>query len=142
MASHHLHSGGRYPVLRSIAIIYLYLGIAFALGGLAFGAYVLFAGWSNPIVPFSQGWGGHVMASLVVLAGTALTVISMLAVAEVLKLFIDIEHNSRIAGAGGGSTMSMTMSAGASENGGGARPNRITVLEGEETAEGALLRGH
>ena len=145
MGNSHLRSGGRYPVLRSIAIIYLYLGIAFALAGLAFAVYALVTGWSNPILPFGRGWGGRLASCAVILSSTALLVLSMLAVAEVLKLFIDIEHNSRMsASANMGATAASPESAKLSPDNGGVatRTNRITLLEGEETAEGALLRGH
>jgi hypothetical protein len=79
-------------------------------------------------------------------------VVSLLAVAELLKLFIDVEHNTRMSIPGRvGMPMSMTVSGPGGEsatvvtsnNGGEAvgTTNRITALD-EETAEAALIRGH
>ena len=139
MRNSHLQSGGRYPVLRSLAIIYLYLSGAFAVGGVVLAGYLLFHGWIDPALPFTNHLADRLMQCALALAGTALVVLSMLAVAELLKLFIDIEHNTRMAAGSSATVQEVSMSAGGKAEG---RLNRITVLEGEETAEGALLRGH
>jgi len=75
-------------------------------------------------------------------------VLSMRAIAEVLKLAIDIEHNTRITAV---ANRSGAMAAAADVTsvpvaGDGAavaavRGNRLDALD-EETAEAALLRGH
>jgi hypothetical protein len=99
------------------------------IGGIVLACWMFFA---------LPGLQNHVAAGVVTLAGTFLVVLSMLAVAEVLKLFIDIEHNSRMGRMEGASEMAAAESASGPN---GARSGR-RWLEGEETAEGALLRGH
>src|SRR5947207_1779664 len=88
MSAHHLMSGGRYPVLRSLALLYL-IGAAVAIVG-----GVLAMIWALAWAPDSMSH--RVVLALGVLAATFFVVISMLAIAEVLKLFMDIEHNSRM----------------------------------------------
>jgi hypothetical protein len=68
-------------------------------------------------------------------------VVSMLAVAEVLKLFIDVEHNTRTGGAGARGMVVETPTSTVVVSGGDGRTNRLDALD-EETAEAALLRGH
>jgi hypothetical protein len=105
------------------------------IGGIVLACWMFFA---------LPGLQNHIAAGVVTLAGTILVVLSMLAVAEVLKLFIDIEHNSRVMfGRMETTSMSAGEMAAMSESTGpnGARSSR-RWLEGEETAEGALLRGH
>jgi hypothetical protein len=101
-------------------------------------------------VVWSLGWGpgdfsDRGMIALGAVAATFFVVLSMLAIAEVLKLFIDIEHNSRI------SALSLAQSATSSPT--SQRPasplepapsghmNRMDSLD-DETAEAALIRGH
>src|SRR5687767_16023305 len=88
MHTPHVRSGGRYPVLRALAIIYMIGAAVAAVGG------IIAAVWALAWAPLSA-------TDRLVMAGGALAaaffvVISMLAIAEVLKLFIDIEHNSRL----------------------------------------------
>ena len=131
----HVLSGGRYPVLRSLAIIYVIGAALVALSTLITLGYVLFAArfsWTDKLVMFAGA-----------LAAGFLLVVSMLAVAEVLKLFIDIEHNTRMGAANGRIGMPATMTPAtadiASTDGG--RLGELASLD-EETAEAALLRGH
>jgi len=134
MRSAHFSSGGRYPVLRSLAIIYMIGAIVVGIGGIVLACWMFFS---------LRGMENHITNGVLTLAGTFLAVLSMLAIAEVLKLFIDIEHNSRM--------MSYTAADRATASGemvdpaagpNGARMSGKRWLEGEETAEGALLRGH
>ena len=133
----HVRSGGRYPVLRALAIMYV-LGAALA----AIGAVVVLI---YAMVRYSLAWSDRWTIISGTLVGGFITVISLLAVAELLKLFIDIEHNTRMASMGrsempvGGVAAAAAMSA--SHDGGAAAVNRITALD-EETAEAALIRGH
>src|SRR5580704_8728765 len=125
----HFSSGGGYPVFRSLAILYLLGALVIAAGGLAV------AGWVAFSAPDTMS---HRMGlALAILAGTFFATISMLAVAEMLKLFIDIEHNSRMERRAAISSSSETIEA--ASNGG---KSRLQWMEGEETAELALLRGH
>ena len=135
MHTPHVKSGGRYPVLRSLAIIYLIGAAVAAVAG------VIAAGWALIWAPLSTS-DRFIMAGSA-LAATFFIVISMLAIAEVLKLFIDIEHNSRLTAV----AALQRVSTGPADpavvvpGDGGARPNRLDALD-EETAEAALLRGH
>jgi|1186.fasta_scaffold642708_1 hypothetical protein len=135
MRSAHFASGGRYPVLRSLAIIYMIGAIAVGIGGIVLACWMFFS---------LRGMENHITNGVLTLAGTFLAVLSMLAIAEVLKLFIDIEHNSRMMGYAAAdravATGEMVDTAATGPN--GARMSGKRWLEGEETAEGALLRGH
>jgi hypothetical protein len=148
-------SGGRYPVLRSLAIIYLVGAALAAVSTVLTAGYFLFGG---------LGWTDKLIAMVGTLTGGFLLVVTMLAFAEVLKLFIDVEHNTRMAAPGRTgmpAAASMTIVAAAPESpamaavdgGNGAvvvtttapaTPAHINRLEhlDEETAEAALLRGH
>lgn len=134
MRTPHLQSGGRYPVLRAIGIIYVVMAGLSVIVGLIAAGYILAA----------QPWSmtTRVVWAIVSLAGTCFAVIGSLAIAEVLKLFMDIEHNSRIAAMHRGTVTETEAAVPASANGPeAAHVNRMRELD-EETAEGALLRGH
>jgi hypothetical protein len=149
MGNSHLRSGGRYPVLRSIGILYLLFSALFALGGVVSGIYLLFRGPGNLTDRFVE--------MCATLAAAAFAVLTSLAIAELLKLFIDVEHNTRMAwmavngsAAAAGTTTTTTETVVAATSDGGrtatAHVNRIAAISAstvdEETAEGALLRGH
>ena len=136
MHTSHVRSGGRYPVLRSLAILYLIGSAVAVLGGL------IAAGWALVRAPYAPG--DRVILAVGALAAAFFVVISMLAIAEVLKLFIDVEHNTRMAALG---MRPMTPPATSVEPGMVGTPgershtNRLDALD-DETAEAALLRGH
>ena len=134
MRTPHVASGGRYPVLRAIGIIYVVMAGLSIIVGLIAAGYIL----------ASQPWSmtTRVVWAIVSLAGTCFAVIGSLAVAEVLKLFMDVEHNTRIAAMRTASDTTTTSTVVGGPNGPeAAHVNRIRELD-EETAEGALLRGH
>ena len=129
----HVLSGGRYPVLRSLAILYV-IGAAVTILATIAGIAYLYAKAPGTILDRT------IMSIGAVVAGFFLF-ISLLAVAEALKLFIDIEHNTRAnaltrAVTTEDTTPMMPLAAGSD-----GRPNRLHELD-EETAEAALLRGH
>lgn len=113
----HLHTGGRYPVLRSLAILYLVCaGLAAVLG-------VVAGGWVLMELGHRTLWERTVLAGMIV-GGALLSVITLLAIAEGIKLFIDIAEGvwhmrQRVAG----------------------REERFDTHD-EESAEMALVRGH
>jgi len=152
MNTPHVLSGGRYPVLRSLAIIYVIAAGLAVLSTLLGVAYILFG--------TRFAWSDRAIMSVGAFTAGFFLVLSMLAIAEVLKLVIDIEHNTRmtahrsagsmpssiaittsdaattvVAADGDGAAMA------AAESSGAARTNRLHALD-EETAEAALLRGH
>jgi hypothetical protein len=135
MHTPHVRSGGRYPVLRALAIIYV---IGAALAAIAAIIGVIWALAAGP----GAGTDRLILAAAV-LGGGFVTVISMLAIAEVLKLFIDLEHNTRMAAPGiVGMPAAVTPEVVRSDGGGATgHPNRIEALD-DETAEAALMRGH
>ncbi len=125
MNAPHMQSGGRYPVLRSLAILYIVGGGVAALVG------IVAAGWALAA-------GAGTMMDRVIIAAAALVTaffvtITALAVAELLKLFIDVEHNTRL---------NVTRTAGVVPPAEPVRPGGRLAEIDEETAEGALLRGH
>jgi hypothetical protein len=146
----HFMSGGRYPVLRTIGILYL-----IAAGVTAIAAIVGF-GWSLASAP--ANWGDRWTVGLSILAAGFLGVLMLLVVAEVIKLFIDVEHNSRMCAMALAAradqsvviapTPAGTVVAPATEAtvpGTGVGSSRIAPFlhtPDEETAEAALIRGH
>jgi hypothetical protein len=114
-------SGGRYPVLRAIAIIYLFLGGIAIIGG------VLAMLWLLIRAPFATVTDRVILAAAA-LAGSVFAGALMLGAAEVIKLFVDLEHNTRMA-----AMDHLTPPPGAQTS--------RSILQ-EETAEAALIRGH
>ena len=164
MHAPHVASGGRYPVLRTLAILYLFAAVAVLILGIWRAISILASdGPTNDVFGVATNMGGRALVALSWLATTFIGVLAMFGVAELIKLFIDIEHNTRVAGLRGagvtevavigeGSAAVITPGAAtagsANPNGpgvgegvpGGGRVRQL--LEGEETAEGALIRGH
>jgi hypothetical protein len=122
-----LMSGGRYPVLRALGIMYLIGAAIGVLGGL------FAAGWALISAPW--GVGDRIALAMSVLAGSFFLVLTMCAIAEMLKLFIDLEHNTRLAAV---NRLASTPGNGPSTDGGRMRMDEMD----QETAESALLRGH
>jgi len=87
----------------------------------------------------------HFIMSIGALVAGFVLVVSLLAVAELLKLAIDVEHNTRTSWSSGRTTETPTgISAAAAMSGnndGAMTANRLAALD-EETAEAALIRGH
>jgi len=134
MSQKHFFSGGRYPVLRSLAILYLIGACVAVLVGIA--ACI----WTLASAP--AGWGDRIMLAVAELAAAFFLFITMLAVAEVLKLFIDIEHNTRMTAVNSTEIPAAPLPTSAPvEVTTPAVSNRLHTLD-EETAEAALLRGH
>ena len=141
----HFASGGRYPVLRALAILYLVGACIPLVFGVWQAVQVLLYGQSTDnFFGAPTGWAGRIIVAASWLAAGFLSVLFMVAVAELIKLFVDIEHNTRLsamhaAPAPAPSEASLPASASAPDS----RPGgRLQWLEGEETAEGALIRGH
>jgi hypothetical protein len=136
MQATHFESGGRYPVLRTLGILALVGALMAAVGG------VFAAGWALFFAP--ETMGTRLIYALLALAGTFFTVVMVIAAAEGLKLIMDIERNTRAMAYSretytpAPTPADATVGNGATVKTGG----RIQWLEGEETAEGALLRGH
>ena len=164
MHAPHVASGGRYPVLRTLAILYLFAAIVVLVLGVWRAISILAS--DGPINDVFGGiantMGGRALVALSWLATTFIGVLAMFGIAELIKLFIDIEHNTRVAGMRGAAVTEVAIvgegaavvtpgaatTAAANPNGpgvgegvpGGSRVRQL--LEGEETAEGALIRGH
>ena len=133
----HLASGGRYPVLRALGILFL-IGTAVAVvGGL------VLAGWLLASQDFATQIGSRIVLAVTMVALTFFFVIGLLAAAEVLKLLMDIEYNTRASLrsppiATVPAADAPAPAAAASGDSGG----RMRQFVDEETAEAALLRGH
>ena len=140
---HRFMSGGRYPVLRTIGIFYLlFAGLTAIAGAVA-------CVWTMIWAPAALG--ERISMGLGVLAATFFTVLAMLMIAEVIKLFIDIANHTRIAAMAAvanpglsAPTPAATVVAPDSPTlvGDGMHTNRVATYLDEETAEAALLRGH
>ena len=130
----HVGSGGRYPVLRSLAILYMVGALIVIVFGVWRAIRVFTAETQvDAIFGPADGTGEKILVAIGYLAATFLSVLFIVAVAELIKLLIDIEHNTRAAALGGTApAVTGTTTAG----------RRATLLEGDETAEAALIRGH
>ena len=129
----HVKSGGRYPVLRALGI----LSMVGALGIVLMGLYAI--GWSLFAAPANMTEKMALVGGAVV--GTFVLAVGVLAFAELIKLMIDIEHNTRMGamgGAAGGAAAAEGNGSGVNVAVGGGRLAEID----EESAEAALLRGH
>jgi len=154
-------SGGRYPVLRTIAILYLVGAAVTAITGLFLACWCRFV---QPVpwgpVSFTPAISSRLIAFIAMLGATFLGVISMFAIAEVIKLFIDGVNSLRLMAyrsmSLGSSTAapqetvvvtgdSDTLVIGSCARKDGTIGGRLAdVLEDldDETAEAALIRGH
>jgi hypothetical protein len=128
MESVRFRSGGRYPVLRSIAIIYVFLGAIAIISGVVAMLWMLIRAPFGPM--------DRVILAAAALVSSVFGCALMLGAAEVIKLFVDLEHNTRMASM----FRPMTPTSGDTPSAGG-HVNRISILE-DETAEAALIRGH
>ena len=144
----HLTNAARYPVLRSLAILYmvgaavvLAIGVWRAVRALVWGADMV----TQDLFGDTTTTGGRLLVAASWLATAFIGGILLLAIAELIKLFLDIERNTRAA-AHGPAAMTTAAAGAVVVPGDGVTPatgGRVgTLIEGEETAEGALLRGH
>jgi hypothetical protein len=137
---HRVRSGGRYPVLRAIGIFYLIGAAVTAIAGIAGAVWMMV--WAPAALR------DRVSMGLGVLAATFFAVLAMLVIAEVIKLFIDVEHNTRLTASAlasrGSPIPAGTVVAPDSPNlvGDGMHTNRMAAYLDDETAEAALIRGH
>jgi hypothetical protein len=142
----HLTSGGRYPVLRTVAILWLVGAAVTCLYGL-WQAVVTLGGWqSQMMVSTGMSIGGRLIGACMWLAGTFFAVLFSIGVAELIKLFIDIEHNSRMIACQTSGT-STTVSAAPATTLSTVAPvgsdgHRMSPYIAEESAESALIHGH
>jgi hypothetical protein len=123
----HVKSGGRYPVLRALGI----LSMVGALGIVLMGIYAI--GWSLFAAPANMSEKMALAGGALV--GTFVLAVAVLAFAELIKLMIDVEHNTRMASMGsaaGGNGNAVSVES---------HGNRLVGID-EESAESALLRGH
>jgi hypothetical protein len=122
-------------MLRALAIIYV-IGAALAAIATVVGViYSLAAG--------DGSFADRLIQAAAAIGAGLFMVVTMLAIAEVLKLFIDVEHNTRMA-VPGRIGMPATVTPDTARADGGpvmGHVNRIDALD-EETAEAALIRGH
>jgi hypothetical protein len=156
----HVTSGGRYPALRTIAVLYL-IGSIFVAGLCVWQAVRVFTDGGGEttvaLIGPTNSMGGKVMAGVCWLAAGFIGLLVMFAVAEMIKLFIDIEHNTRALAHAGTASAAARAGESIAADGTGVASNGTTVHEGpaipfvvrdrklfagDETAEGALLRGH
>jgi len=126
----HVQTGGRYPVLRALGI----LSMVGALGIVLMGLYWI--GWSLFAAPANMRDRLGLAAAFLV--ATFVLTVATLAFAELIKLMIDVEHNTRITSMGGAPAAGNGSAVVTEADG---RINRIAEID-EESAEAALLRGH
>jgi hypothetical protein len=116
MAHAHVSSGGRYPVLRAVAILFL----ANAILVIGTGVYWIYNTLTQRALPMSD----RMQVALLIAVATFFAVLITIGIAEMIKLALDIEQHTRAS------------ARSAAESASGKK-----WLDGEETAEGALLRG-
>lgn len=129
--------GGRYPVLRAIAILWL-VGAAVALVVGVVQAIATLVGVHQIIPTGGAHWGGRVSGFFIWLAMTFFAVIFNIAIAELIKLAIDLEHNTRMTAMNTASTAFPAATGASVPTGTDGSRSRLA----DESAESALLRGH
>lgn len=131
----HISPGGRYPVLRTIAILWL-VGAVLAL---CYGIYQAICALANlqglEAIGIGAGWGSRVIACLVWLAVTFFAVLVNVGIAELIKLAIDVEQNTRMTAMNTSAIPNAPCAPSIVASDGGGR-------FADESAEGALIRGH
>jgi hypothetical protein len=133
MPQPHIASGGRYPILRTIAILWLVSALLSLVGGVYQAICSLIDARAQEVVLLhSSAMSSRVMAFFIWLAVTFFVVILSIAVAELIKLAIDVEHNTRMT--------SLRASTASSAEPPVRTGNGRTVEE--ESAEAALIRGY
>jgi hypothetical protein len=166
MHAPHVASGGRYPVLRTLAIMYLFAAAVLLVLGVwrAISVLTSDAPMIDTVFGAATNSGSRALVAVSWLASSFIGVLAMLGIAELIKLFVDIERNTRAAAmthlapamapaatetvvvAGADAVAVTTPAPGApavAVAGADSKGGRMGQwLEGEETAEGALLRGH
>ena len=141
----HIQTGGRYPVLRALAILYLVgAGLALLYGAWRAVSVMIFGQSPDNFFGEPAGWAGRISVAASWLAVSFFSVLFMVAVAELIKLFVDIEYNTRMwrSAPAAASAPASTEAAQPAAPGDGRFGGRLQWIEGEETAEGALIRGH
>lgn len=133
----HIAPGGRYPVLRTVAILWL-VGAAISCAAGIFQAICALVPLRDLQLVDIGGLTvtGRVMGFFMWLAATFFFVVMNIAVAELIKLMIDLEHNTRMTAmnTAGAATAPRTEPE-------AARTTNGREIE-EESAEVALIRGH
>lgn len=134
MRQAHIATGGRYPVLRTIAILWLVSALIEFVGGVSQAIVALANLHAYKLVDIGGlAWSGRIMAFFIWLAATFFLVILNIAIAEMIKLAIDVEHNTRMTAMNTAGAPVAAAPAGVRlDNGGDAN---------EESAEAALIRG-
>jgi hypothetical protein len=146
--NHLMMSGGRYPALRTIGILYLIGAAVSLIAGICYMAYVLV--WGGP-----ANWTFRLTNAAYVLGATFVSFIAFLAVAEFLKLAMDVARDLRILASTTRATTTVATppvppplpasdetSTVVVEPLADGRENRIAEYLDDETAEAALMRGH
>ena len=122
----HIMTGGRYPVLRSVAILSLVCAAFAALGA------IIAAGWILTQLG-DRSLGQRAALAFTVLGGGVLSVIAILVVTEVVELFIDMAASLRLLAHR--QTPAPATGAKADDNG-----SHVDMLD-EDSAELSLIRG-
>lgn len=126
MRKPHIMTGGRYPVLRSVAILSL------LCAALAMCIAVISAGWVITQLG-DRSFGQRAALAFTVLGGGFLVAIAILMVAEVVELFIDMATSLRMI------ANRQSLAAGDPKAAGDGSADHMLD---EGSAELALIRGH
>ena len=143
----HLTSGGRYPVLRTIGILYLLGAVLIVVLGVWRAINVLRQGnddVSSDLFGAPTG-SGRILVAVSWIATSFIGALLMVGIAELIKLFMDIEYNTRRAAHHAAPAGTTQAEVDAGRNGPGVPivgAGEKKWIDGDETAEGALIRGH
>ena len=131
----HIAPGGRYPVMRTIAILWLVGAVLVFVYGV-YQAICALANLQNlEAIGIGTNWGSRIIACLVWLAGTFFAVLVNVGIAELIKLAIDVEQNTRMTAMNTGAIPNAPCAPAMVASDGGGR-------FADESAESALIRGH
>src|SRR3954467_6052436 len=98
MHTTHVSSGGGYPGPRPLAILYLFGAAAVLVIGVWRAVAVLVGSTDSDLFFATPNMASRWLAAFSWVAASFIGVLGMFAVAELIKLLIDIEHNTRLAG--------------------------------------------
>jgi hypothetical protein len=128
-------SRGRYPVLRTIAILWL-VGAVLAI---CYGVYQAVCALANlpslEAVGIGASWASRIIGCLIWLAVTFFAVLVNVGIAELIKLAIDVEQNTRMTAMNTSAIPNAPCAPAMVASDGGGR-------FASESAESALIRGH
>ena len=136
----HIETGGRYPILRVIAILWLVGAVMSLVYGIYQAISVLVGANHQALFAVGGNLTSRIIGCIVWLAVTFFVVIANIAIAELIKLAMDVEQNTRMTATNTAAT-AFPPAATATAAPPPGRDEARRRWE-DESAEAALIKGH